>query len=93
MAPNCGRHTTGPIDPMERHQGSRVPSTGTPTGQGKGIGASPTPVSVERPKAMMVEAWVQGLGDVALATTTIVAAVAWAGDGVLQSQDQIVEQC
>jgi hypothetical protein len=42
---------------------------------------------------MMVEAWVQGLGDVALATTTIVAAVAWAGDGVLQSQDQIVEQC
>jgi hypothetical protein len=54
MAPNHGWHTAGPDDPMERHRGPRVPSAGKPAGQGKGMGATPTPLSVEELKAMAV---------------------------------------
>jgi hypothetical protein len=48
---NCGWHTVSPYDPMERRRGLMAPSTGKPTGQGKGTGTSPTHGGVARSKA------------------------------------------
>jgi hypothetical protein len=44
----------GPNDPMEMLRGLRVLSAGKPAGQGKEMGAAPTPLSMEGPKAMTV---------------------------------------
>jgi hypothetical protein len=43
-----------PHDPMERRQGLRAPSVGTPTGRGKGTGVAPTHGGVTQPEATMV---------------------------------------
>jgi hypothetical protein len=52
--PNCGWHTARPDDPLDGHRGSRAPTAGSPVGQGKGTGASPTLCGVVRPKAVVV---------------------------------------
>jgi hypothetical protein len=49
--PNRGRHMASPDDPTKRCRGSRAPSTGKPTDQGRETGASPTPDGVAQPKA------------------------------------------
>jgi hypothetical protein len=52
-APNCGQHTAGPDNPMERCRGLRALSAGTLAGRGKGT-AAPTLGGVARPKATAV---------------------------------------
>jgi hypothetical protein len=52
--PNCGWLMGGLDDPMERHRGLRVPSAGTPTGRGKGMGVTPTLDGVAWPKEVVV---------------------------------------
>jgi hypothetical protein len=53
-APNCGQHTAGPDNPMERCRGPRALSAGTLAGWGKGTGAAPTLGGVARPKVTAV---------------------------------------
>jgi hypothetical protein len=45
---------SGLDDPMERHQGPRVPSAGTPIGRGKGMGVTSTLDGVAWPKEVVV---------------------------------------
>jgi hypothetical protein len=60
--PNRGWCTDDLNDPLERLRGPRVPSVGTPADQGKGMGATSTPMGVEWPKAVAVVVQSQGLG-------------------------------
>jgi hypothetical protein len=60
--PNRGWRTDDLNDPLERLQGPRVPSAGTPADQGKGMGATSTPMVMEWPKAVAVVVQSQGPG-------------------------------
>jgi hypothetical protein len=60
--PNRGWRTDDLNDPLERLQGPRVPSAGTPADQGKGMGATSTPMGMEWPKAVAVVVQSQGPG-------------------------------
>jgi hypothetical protein len=70
MQPGWGNHnrgwrTTSLGDLLERHRGLRAPSTGKPTSQGKGTGASPAHSGAARPKVavdVVVKGRVRGGG-------------------------------
>jgi hypothetical protein len=85
-APNRGRHTTGPDDPMVRCRGLRAPSAGMPAGQLKGTG------SLQHARAWRAQRlWWCGGRDWAtvVPATTTTTIVAWAGDRVHQGHDQV----
>jgi hypothetical protein len=52
--PNCGRHTARPNDTLDGCRGLRAPTTGSPSGRGKGMGPAPALYGVARLKSTVV---------------------------------------